>query len=99
MLVPGLYVILGLVAVAFIALAVSLAVRTHRGKVTSGKEDLVGSTAIALTQLAPRGTVLVEGERWTAVLDKGTAAPEEEVTITKVEGLRLTVTRKTSSGG
>jgi len=36
----------------------------------------------------------VEGERWTAVLDKGTAAPDEEVTITKVEGLKLQVTRK-----
>ena len=89
-----LYVILGLLAVAFIILAATLAVRTHRGRVTSGKEDLVGSTAVVLTPLDPRGTVLVEGERWTAVLDKGAAAPDEEVTITKVEGLKLTVSRK-----
>ena len=89
-----LYVIIGLVAVAFIVLASWLAVRTHRGKVTSGKEDLVGATAVVLTPLAPRGTVLIEGERWTATLDSGTAAPEEEVTVTKVEGLKLSVTRK-----
>ncbi len=89
-----LYVIFGLLAVAFIVLATWLAVKTHRGRVTSGKEDLVGNTAVVLTPLAPRGTVLVEGERWNAVLDRGTAAPDEEVTITKVEGLKLSVTRK-----
>ncbi len=89
-----LYVIIGLLAVAFIIVATMLAVRTHRNRVTSGKEDLVGSTAVVLTPLEPRGTVLVEGERWTAVLDSGTAAPDEEVTITKVEGLKLSVTRK-----
>jgi membrane-bound serine protease (ClpP class) len=89
-----LYVILGLLAAAFIVMASTLAVRTHRNRVASGKEDLVGNTAVVLTPLEPRGTVLVEGERWTAVLDKGTAAPDEEVTITKVEGLRLQVARK-----
>ena len=89
-----LYVILGLLVAAFAALAAVLAVRTHRQRVTSGKEDLVGNTAVVITPLEPRGIVLVEGERWTAILDKGTAAPDEEVTITKVEGLKLQVTRK-----
>ena len=89
-----LYVILGLLVAAFAALAAVLAVRTHRQRVTSGKEDLVGNTAVVITPLEPRGIVLVEGERWTAVLDKGTATPDEEVTITKVEGLKLQVTRK-----
>jgi membrane-bound serine protease (ClpP class) len=89
-----LYVILGLVVIAFVVMAAMLAVRTHRGRVTSGKEDLVGNTAVVLTPLEPRGIVLVEGERWTATIDKGTAAPDEEVTITKVEGLKLQVTRK-----
>ena len=88
-----LYVILGILAVAFIAFAAYMAVLTHRNRVAAGKEDLIGSTAVVLTPLEPRGTVLVEGERWTAVLDAGTAQPEEEVTITKVEGLRLLVTR------
>jgi membrane-bound serine protease (ClpP class) len=95
MVIPvWLYVIIGILAAAFIAMASYLAVKTHRGRVTSGKEDLVGNTAVALTPLAPKGTVLVEGERWTAVLDKGAAAPDEEVTITKVEGLKLSVTKK-----
>jgi membrane protein implicated in regulation of membrane protease activity len=36
----------------------------------------------------------VEDELWTAVIDSGTAEPEEEVTITRVDGLKLTVTKK-----
>jgi membrane-bound serine protease (ClpP class) len=94
-----LYVIVGIAAAAFIALAAVLAVRTHRNRVTSGKEDLVGGTAVVLTPLEPKGIVLVEGERWTAILDKGTAAPDEEVTISKVAGLLLHVTRKTDQEG
>ena len=89
-----LYVITGILAAAFIAVASWLAVKTHRNRVTSGREDLVGRAAVVLTSLEPRGVVLVEGERWNAVLDKGVAAPEEEVTITKIEGLKLSVTRK-----
>ena len=44
--------------------------------------------------LGHKGIVLVEGERWTAILDKGRAEPEEEVIITKVEGLKLWVAKK-----
>ena len=42
----------------------------------------------------PEAAVLVEGERWTAIADRGQAEPEEEVIITKVEGLKLRVTKK-----
>jgi membrane-bound ClpP family serine protease len=38
--------------------------------------------------------VLVEGEHWTAIVDKGKVEPGEEVTVTKVEGLKLVVTKK-----
>lgn len=49
---------------------------------------------MVISALNPRGMVFVEGERWTAVIDKGSAAPEEEVVITAVDGLKLLVTRK-----
>jgi membrane protein implicated in regulation of membrane protease activity len=41
--------------------------------------------------------VLVEGERWRAILDKGHAEPEEEVVISHVERLKLRVTKKGSA--
>ena len=69
-------------------------VLAHRRKIVGGKEELIGKTAVVETALVPKGVVQVEGELWTAVLDEGKAEPEEEVVITKVEGLKLTVTRR-----
>ncbi len=89
-----------LITVAVIIVAVVLyfvviwTLRTYRKQVAAGREDLIGKTAVVKTALAPKGMVLVEGERWTAVIDKGTAQPEEEVIVTRVDGLKLAVTRK-----
>ena len=55
---------------------------------------MIGNMAVVETALEPRGIVLVEGERWTAIMEKGKAEPEEEVIVTKVEGLKLTVNKK-----
>ena len=55
---------------------------------------LVGQTARTTTALEPRGTVQVAGERWSAVSDSGDPIPEgEEVIVSEVEGLTLTVFR------
>ncbi len=85
-------VIIGLAG--FIALATVFSIRAHRKAVSAGREDLIGRMAQVVTPLDPRGTVLVEGERWAAVLDNGKAKIGEEVVITKVEGLRLVVTKE-----
>ena len=80
--------------VIFLVFVVIWVVRAHHRKVEAGIEELVGRTAVVEVALAPKGVVLVEGEHWTAVIDKGRAEPEEEVTITKVDGLKLMVTGK-----
>ncbi|MFH1646665.1 MAG: NfeD family protein [Chloroflexota bacterium] len=82
------------VIVIFLVLVVFWGVRAHRKKIAAGREDLIGKTAAVVVALEPKGLVLVEGERWTATVDQGRVEPEEEVIITKVEGLKLTVTRK-----
>ena len=69
-------------------------IRAHRRRVTTGREGLLGQTAIASTPLEPRGTVLIEGERWNACAENGTIEAGEEVIVTKVEGLKLKVTRR-----
>ena len=91
---PWALIIIAIIIVVFIVFVVIWAVRAHQRKVSAGKEDLVGKTAVVEIALEPKGVVLVEGERWTAITDKGRAEPEEEVIITKVEGLRLRVTKK-----
>jgi membrane protein implicated in regulation of membrane protease activity len=80
--------------IVFIYFIVIWVMRTYKNRVSAGREDLIGQTALVETALNPRGTVLVEGELWTAVMENGSAEPEEEVVISKVEGLKLYVTRK-----
>ena len=80
--------------IAFLALAINRGIRAHRRQVSAGREGLVGKTAEVKIALKPRGVVSVEGERWTAISETGGVEPKEEVIITKVDGLRLYVTKK-----
>ncbi|MFO7773962.1 MAG: nodulation protein NfeD [Dehalococcoidia bacterium] len=97
---PGIAVHRGLIAgvttgaVAFAIFVVGAIIRGQRRRKATGAEGMIGKAAIAKTPLDPAGTVLVQGELWTATLEDGRAAPGEEVLISKVEGLRLWVTKK-----
>jgi membrane-bound serine protease (ClpP class) len=81
-------------AVAFIIFVIYAIVKGQRRKLSVGVEDMIGKEAVAQTPLDPRGTVLAEGELWTAIAEDSKIEPGEEVTITKVEGLKLWVTKK-----
>lgn len=94
---PWLIIIVAVAIAGFLALTIVTIVygiRAHRQQISVGKEELIGKTAEAVTVIAPKGIVLVEGERWAAILDKGQAEPGEEVIITKVKGLKLHVVKK-----
>lgn len=73
---------------------ITVIVRAHRRRIGTGREGLVGQTAMARTSLDPNGMVFVEGERWNATVEEGKVEPGEEVTVTQVEGLRLKVRKK-----
>jgi len=88
-----------IVITAFFVFAVGAIVRTHRRRQQTGREAMAGKVAVARTPLDPTGTVFVHGERWEATVDEGRVEPGEEVLITKVDGLRLRVTRKNKKGG
>ena len=89
-----LITLLVIIVVIFIVIAIVWGVRAHRNRIAAGREELVGRTATVEIALEPKGVVLVDGERWTAIIEDGKADIEEEVTVTKVEGLRLIVARK-----
>lgn len=89
-LVAGVAVLIG----AFFIIVVTAVVRTQRQPQTTGREGMMGSTAVAKTRLAPTGTVFTHGELWEAILDEGIAEPEEEVIVARIEGLKLRVTKK-----
>jgi len=79
---------------AFAIFAVGAIIRGQRRRKATGAEGMIGKMAIAKTPLDPTGTVLTHGELWTAASEGGRVAPGEEVIITKVEALKLWVTKK-----
>ena len=81
-------------AIAFVVFIIYAIVRGQRLKLSAGVENMIGKEAVVQTVLNPKGTVLAEGELWTAIAEDSTIEPGEEVIITKVEGLKLWVTRK-----
>jgi len=85
-------IIVTIVFAVAIAISVIIAIiRGQRRRLVTGVEEMVGKVAVALTELNPKGTVQAEGEIWNAVTEKGRIEPDEEVRITKVEGLKLWV--------
>ena len=89
-----LIVIVVIGIIVFLAFTIIYGIRAHRRQVSAGREDLIGRVAEVDTVIDPKGTVFIEGERWVAISDKGRVEPGEEVIITKVEGLKLWVTKK-----
>jgi len=81
-------------AVALVAFVVYAIVKGQKRKLSAGVEEMIGKEAVARTTLNPKGTVLAEGELWTAIAEDSTIESGEEVIITKTEGLKLWVTRK-----
>jgi len=92
---PWLIVIVVICVIAFIAVAVFWGIRAHRYKISAGREELIGKIAEVKVVLEPKGTVFIQGEQWTAISETGWVEPGEEVIITKVDGLKLYVTKKT----
>jgi membrane-bound serine protease (ClpP class) len=93
-LIAGVAILLA----AFVAFMVGAVVRGQRRRVATGAEGLIGKVAVAKTGLDPKGMVLVDGELWKAELDTGKVESGEEVTVTKVEGLKLLVTQRKIKG-
>jgi membrane-bound serine protease (ClpP class) len=67
-----------------------LAVKSHRRRPVTGVESMVGTIAVAKTELAPHGKVLLQGELWDAVSEEP-IREGEEVEVKTVSGLTLTV--------
>jgi len=89
-----LIVVIAICGAALLAFVVQRVVRAHRQQASTGREELVGKTAEVEIALDPKGMVLIKGERWTAISEKGRVKPGEEVIITKVDSLKLWVVKK-----
>ena len=91
---PWLIATLIICVIVFSAITIIWGIRAHRHQASAGREELVGKTAEVKIALEPKGTVFIQGERWTAISETGRVKPGEEVIITKVDGLKLWVIKK-----
>ena len=90
---PWLIVIIAVAIGAFVAIAIIWGIRAHQHRVFAGTEEMIGKTAEVKTAMNPKGTVLIEGELWMAISEDGKAKPGDEVVITKVDRLKVWVTK------
>ena len=89
---PWLVILIAIATAAFLAVAINWGIRAHRREILAGREELIGKTAEVKTDMNPKGTILIQGELWTAILEAGQAEPGDEVVITKVDHLKVSVT-------
>ena len=95
---PWLLIIAAIIFVVFSVFAVIWSIRAHQRRVSAGREDMIGRIAVVDIALEPKGIVFIEGERWTAISEEGRIEPEEEVVVTKVDGLKLHVAKNIEGG-
>ncbi len=91
---PWLIAIIAIAIAASFVVAIIWGIRAHRYQISAGREELVGKIAEVKIALEPKGIVFIQGERWIAISEKERIEPGEEVIITKVDGLKLYVTKK-----
>ena len=68
----------------------TLVLRAHRERVTTGPEAMIGEIGVARTALGPDGKVFVRGELWNATA-RAPIAEGSRVKISSVDGLHVTV--------
>lgn len=93
------WVVLAMAAgiLGFLALVARQVLRARHLPVTTGAAALVGHPAVALSDLAPGGTVRLAGETWTAVAQGRPIKAGEPVHVVGVDGVTLRVTAADST--
>lgn len=82
-----------IITVLLIALVITMAVRAHREKVSTGEEALIGSEARVLEWNGTRGEVHTWGERWAASSEtRLDLKPDDIVYVTGKKKLLLYIT-------
>ncbi len=83
---------LGLVFAVLLIWLIGFLLRLRRRGAVSGRESIVGATAIAMEDFATTGKVWLEGEAWHA-RSQEPVTKDEELVVTRLDGLTLDVER------
>jgi len=79
------------VSALFFLFLVTMGVRAQRAKPVSGRNAMIGQTAVTLGVLDPAGQVSVVGEIWKAVSLSDTINANEKVIVKEIKELTLYV--------
>lgn len=82
---------------AFFLFVIGMGVRAMRNPYVSGREGVVGHIGEARSELDPTGEIFVDGALWSATSTEGAIAKGEQVEVTEMSGLKLTVRRYKAS--
>ncbi len=77
---------------AFFLLAVTMAVRAHRRKATTGIEGMIGERGVAATDIDPEGQARVRGETW-MVWSEAPIGKGESIEVVELDRMRAKVRR------
>ena len=92
--IPLPVMIVGLLLVGVIVFFIHKAViPSFHLKPASGSEALIGTHGRVIISLTPKGTVIINGERWKARAVEDHIEIDEEVEVVGLEGLTLKVRR------
>jgi membrane-bound serine protease (ClpP class) len=90
--VPAIVVLpTSLLVAVLCAVAMRLAIRAHRTKVSTGVEGLAGEIGRVIHALSPEGKVFVRGEIWNAASVTGPIPEGARVRVVRVDDMLLTV--------
>ena len=83
--------IVTLIVAAVISWMIYKAAQAKLSKIKTGKEALIGSVGVAVTDLKPKGEIRVLGEFWQATAKEGEIKTGEKVEVAGMEGMLLIV--------
>jgi membrane-bound serine protease (ClpP class) len=79
-----------------IVVALAAVIRTHKRRVTTGEQGMIGLTGKAITHIGPEGKIFVRGEIWNARSENGEPLEEgDRVEIMALEGMTVLVKKMT----
>ena len=90
-------IILSMAAVTLgtVLLVATMAIRSHRQRIASGPETMIGAEAEILKWKGKKGTIMIEGERWKAFSKKSLSLKAGDIVYIKsIHRLRLCIAQK-----
>lgn len=87
----ALILTIAVLTAGFFMFAIGAGLRAQARKVQTGREALIGAVGVARTDLAPTGSVFIQGELWNAETADGVIPAGQRVSVVRVKGLSLNV--------